>query len=188
MRSGFCSRCQTLDKIRTIFAATLSPHILDLFQVVWDELFRNFPAYREYFVDGGREGKLVDADGLPYTLDALVLEELDFLQVAFKAPPVKTQLNAQIKQASAGGPEAAWLQELFKLLVSYAQIQYEEVELWNFDTNLYFCEMSSIAANYTPRAACADVLVRGLSDWLKQLPAEALLYFWEHNLTMGQVS
>jgi importin-9 len=75
-----------------------------------------------------------------------------------------------------------WLQELIRVLVLYARIPKEEEGLWEFDANLYLSEATSLTANYTPRAACADLLVRSLGEWLKQLPIVAMLHFNQHNL------
>lgn len=149
---------------------------------MWEELSRLAPTYREFFIDDDRQGKLEDADGLPYTLDFLVLEEIDFLQMSFRAPGVKAELEKQIKQAPGGGHTVGWLQELFKLLLTYAQIPNEEEALWEYDPNLYLSEATSITANYTPRAACADLVIRGLSEWLRMIPIDAILFYCQQNL------
>ena len=162
----------------------MTPHIVTLFEAVWEELSRLAPTYREFFINDDRQGKLEDADGLPYTLDFLILEELDFLQMAFKAPAVKSALDKQLKQAPGGGHTVGWLQELFKLLLTYAQIPNEEEALWEFDPNLYLSEATSITANYTPRAACADLVIRGLSEWLRLIPIDATLFYCEQNLSV----
>ena len=160
----------------------ISPHAVNLFQSVWEELARVASPYAELFVDGIADGKLVDSDNLPCSLDALVLEELDFLQVTIKAPPVRSELSAQMKQLGDRQHTVGWLQELIKVLVSYAQIPKEEEALWEYDANLYLCEATSLTANYTPRAACAELAVRSLGEWLKQVPIFALLYFNQHSL------
>ena len=154
---------------------------MTLFEAVWEELSRLAPTYRDFFINDDRQGKLEDADGLPYTLDFLVLEEIDFLQMSFRAPAVKSRLDQQLKQAAGGGHTVAWLQELFKLLLIYAQIPSEEEALWEFDPNLYLSEATSITANYTPRAACADLVIRGLSEWLRMVPVDAALHFCQQN-------
>lgn len=165
-----------------MYVQALTPHVVVLFEAVWEELSRIAPTYREFFIDDDRQGKLEDADGLPYTLDFLVLEEIDFLQMSFRAPGVKAELEKQLKQAPGGGHTVAWLQELFKLLLTYAQIPSEEEELWEYDSNLYLSEATSITANYTPRAACADLVIRGLSEWLRMMPIDAILFYCQQNL------
>lgn len=176
---------QTLDKLRQVYVHAVSPHAMDLFQIVWEELSRIAPAYAELFIEGSAEGKLVDSDNLPCSLDALVLEELDFLQIMIKAPPVRSELSKQMKQLGDAQHTVPWLQELIRVLVLYARIPKEEEALWEYDSNLYLCETTSITANYTPRAACAELAVRSLGEWLKQVPIVALLHF---NQTLSSIT
>jgi hypothetical protein len=149
---------------------------------VWQELSRLAEPYAQLFIEGSAEGKLVDSDNLPCSLDALVLEELDFLQITIKAPPVRKELSAQMQQFGDAQHTVPWLQELIRVLVLYARIPKEEEALWEYDANLYLCEASSVTANYTPRAACAELAVRSLGEWLKQLPIVAMLHLNQHHL------
>lgn len=177
-----------LEKVKRVHVTALSQHVLELFTVVWEELSRFVPAYSLLFVDGEFEGKLVDSDGLPYTLDALVLEEIDFLASALKAKTVRAELTNQMKQLPNSEHTVGWLQELIRVMVQYSRIPKEEEGLWGFDANIYLCETTSVTANYTPRAACAELIVRSLMEWLKQLPIKALLHFNEHNLVPNNAS
>ncbi|OAP57366.1 hypothetical protein AYL99_08104 [Fonsecaea erecta] len=174
---------KTLDKLRQVYAQALSPHVMALFQIVWEELTRIATVYAELYIDGTAEGKLVDSDNLPCSLDALVLEELDFLQVTIRAPTVRKELTAQMQQLGDAQHTVPWLQELIRVLVLYARIPKEEEALWEYDANLYLCEATSLTANYTPRAACAELAVRSLGEWLKQIPILALLHFKQHTLS-----
>ncbi len=149
---------------------------------MWQELSRLAVPYAQLFIEGSAEGKLVDSDSLPCSLDALVLEELDFLQVTIKAPPVRKELTAQMQQIGDLQHTVPWLQELIRVLVLYSRIPMEEEALWEYDANLYLCEATSLTANYTPRAACAELAVRSLGEWLKQVPIVAMLHFNQHNL------
>ncbi|KAJ9613033.1 hypothetical protein H2200_002974 [Cladophialophora chaetospira] len=173
---------KTLDKLRTVYVQAISPHATALFETVWQELSRLAASYAELFIEGTAEGKLVDSDNLPCSLDALILEELDFLQVTIKAPPVRKELTAQMQQIGDLQHTVPWLQELIRVLVLYARIPKEEEALWEYDANLYLCESTSLTANYTPRAACAELAVRSLGEWLKQLPIVAMLHFNQNNL------
>ncbi|KAK5455936.1 hypothetical protein LTS15_005254 [Exophiala xenobiotica] len=174
---------KTLDKLRSVYVHAISPHAVALFQIVWEELSRMAPSYAELFLDGAAEGKLVDTDNLPCSLDALVLEEIDFLQITIKAPPVRSELSAQMKQlGDAAQHTVPWLQELIRVLVLYARIPQEEEGLWEYDPNLYLSEATSLTANYTPRAACSELVVRSLGEWLKQVPIIAMLHFNQHAL------
>lgn len=139
--------------------------------------------YAELFVEGTAEGKLVDSDNLPCSLDALVLEEIDFLQVLIKAPPVRSELSSQMKQLGEAQHTVHWLQELIRVLVLYSRIPKEEEALWEFDSNLYLSEATSLTANYTPRAACGDLVVRSLGEWLKQVPIIAMLHYSQQALS-----
>lgn len=114
---------------------------------------------------------------MPYTLDFLVLEEIDFLAIMLKAPPVKAELDSHLKQTPNGPQHTPWLQEMLKLVVSSAQFTTEEEGLWDIDVNLFLSEETSVTANYTPRTACGDLVVRGFGEWLKQMPLEALLVY-----------
>ena len=174
---------QTLEKIRAIFYQVLTPQAISLFQTTWEDLSRIQLAYHQLFINDERQGRLEDADSLPYTLDFLVLEELDFMAIMLKAPPVKSELENQLKQAPNGPPSAVWLQEVMKLVVSCAQITTEEEGLWDIDVNLYLSEETSVTANYTPRTACGDLVVRGLGEWLKQVPLDALLIYCQSAFT-----
>ncbi|OAL33805.1 hypothetical protein AYO20_06981 [Fonsecaea nubica] len=170
-----------------VYAQALSPDVLALFQIVWEELDRVAAIYAQLYIDGTAEGKLVDSDNLPCSLDALVLEELDFLQVTIRAPSVRKELTAQMQQLGEAQHTAPWLQELIRVLVLYARVPKEEEGLWEYDSNLYLCEATSLTANYTPRAACAELAVRSLGEWLKQTPIAAMLFFKQQNLS-GQTS
>jgi importin-9 len=146
-----------------------------LFQTAWEELSHLRSAYHELFVNDERQGRLEDADGLPYTLDFLVSDELDLMENLLKAPPVKAELQSQLKQAPNGPQSVGWLQEIMQLVISYAQITTEEEGLWEIDVNLFLSEETAVTANYTPRVACGALIVSGLVEWLKEVPVEALL-------------
>jgi importin-9 len=146
-----------------------------LFQTAWEELSHLRPAYHELFINDERQGRLEDADGLPYTLDFLVSDELDLMENLLKAPPVKAELQAQLKQAPDGPQSVGWLQEIMQLVISYSQITTEEEGLWEIDVNLFLSEETALTANYTPRVACGALVVSGLVEWLKEVPVEALL-------------
>ena len=136
------------------------------------------------FIQSQRQSRLEDDDGLPYTLDFLVLELLDFFNACLKAVPVKKDLESQLQQAG-GVKDGIWLTELMKLLVAYSQITTEEEGLWNIDVNIFLSEETSVTANYTPRTACGDLAIK-LAEWLKSAPVEALLLYSRSLLSAGQ--
>lgn len=158
-------------RIRSVFPAILSPQSIVLFQATWEELSYLQPAYSLMYIQEERQSRLEDADGLPYTLDFLVLEELDFMQACLRAPPVRAQLEQEIKAQTA---ENSWVTEVMKLAVAYAQITTEEEGLWDIDVNIFLSEETSVTANYTPRTACGDLVIK-LGEWLTEPTINGLL-------------
>ncbi|PBP23520.1 importin-beta domain-containing protein [Diplocarpon rosae] len=164
---------KTLMKIRAVFPQLLLPQSPILFSATWEELSLLQENYKDMYVDNDEQGRLEDADGLPYTLDFLVLEELDFLQSCLRAPPVQQELEAQLQQ-HGGVSGTPWVVDVMKLAVGYAQIPKEEEDLWDIDVNLFLAEETSVTANYTARTACGDLLIK-LGEWLHQGALEGLL-------------
>lgn len=166
---------KTLIKIKSVFPALLLPESPTFFQITWEELSRLQPTYQELYVDSDSQGRLEDIDGLPYTLDFLALEELDFLNQLMRAPPVQKVLQAQL-DAHASVHETPWVVDLMKLMVSYSQITQEEEGLWDIDVSLYLAEETSVSSNYTARTACGDLLIK-LGEWLGARALEGLFAY-----------
>ncbi|KAF7715275.1 Uncharacterized protein PECH_002104 [Penicillium ucsense] len=164
---------KTLMKIRTVFPALLAPQSQGYFSTIWTELANTLPIYLNFYIEDERQGRLEDVDGLPYSLDYLVLEELDFLQTLLKAPLVKQGLAQQLQDAGAAASSTGWLPELVKLAANFAQITCEEEGLWEFDVNIFLAEETSVTANYTPRTCSSDLIIK-LGDWLRLQTAEAV--------------
>lgn len=165
---------KVLMRIRSVFPAMLSPQSPVLFSATWEELSSLQGAYHQMYIEEERQSRLEDADGLPYTLDFLVLEELDFMQACLRAPPVRSELEQQLQ--SQTGNNATWVTEVMKLAVAYAQITTEEEGLWNVDVNIFLSEETSVTANYTPRTACGDLVIK-LGEWLNAATVEGLLSY-----------
>ncbi len=125
------------------------------------------------YIQEERQSRLEDADGLPYTLDFLVLEELDFMQACLRAPPVRAQLEQELQNQP---PESSWVTQVMKLAVAYAQITTEEEGLWDIDVNIFLSEETSVTANYTPRTACGDLVIK-LGEWLTEPTVNGLLNY-----------
>ncbi|KAG9247708.1 armadillo-type protein [Calycina marina] len=170
-----CQVVKTLMKIRQVFPQLLLPQSPILFNAVWDELSLLQEPYKNLFVDNDAQGRMEDSDGLPYTLDYLVLEELDFFSSCLRAPPVQKGLEALL-QTSGGVSSTKWALDVMKLAVAYAQIPKEDEEMWDIDVNLYLAEETSVTANYTARTACGDLLIK-LGEWLNQGALEGLLTY-----------
>lgn len=165
---------KVLMRTRTLFPSIISPHSPALFSATWAELSTLQASYLEMYIDDDRQGRLEDADGLPYTLDFLAVEELDFLQACLRAPPVRKELEQQLR--SQPDPSSGWLAEMIKIAVAYAQITTEEEGLWEIDVNVFLSEEASVTANYTPRTACGDLIVK-LGEWLSTATIEVLLAY-----------
>ncbi|TKA25250.1 hypothetical protein B0A50_05948 [Salinomyces thailandicus] len=165
---------KVLMRVRSLFPSTLAPYSQALFAATWQELSNLKPQYYAMYIEDDRQGRLEDADGLPYTLDFLVLEELDFMQACFRAPPVRKELEQQLH--SAGGAKGSWVTEVMKIAVAYAHITTEEEGLWDIDVNVFLSEEANVTANYTPRTACGDLVIK-LGEWLNVATVEGLLAY-----------
>lgn len=163
-------------KVRMVFPGLLTAQSFLYFSVLWEELSNLQVVYREFYIDDERQGRLEDVDGLPYTLDYLVLDELDLMQELVKAPPVKAELQQQLNNAGPAATVSAWLPELMKLITTYGQITSENEGLWEVDINLFLSEETSVTAHYEPRTGSADLVIR-LGEWLKVTTAEALVAY-----------
>ena len=161
---------KVLMRIRSLFPSTLSPQSQELFSATWNELSTLQGQYHMMYIEEDRQGRLEDADGLPYTLDFLVLEELDFMQACLRAPPVRRELEQQLQNQNN------WVTEVMKVAVAYAQITYEEEGLWDIDVNIFLSEEANVTANYTPRTACGDLVIK-LGEWLNAATVEGLLTY-----------
>ena len=167
---------KVLDKIRQVYAAGLSLYAVNLFQVIWDRLTKAVGEYTQVFVEGYEEGNLQGDDGLPCSLDALVVEEIDFLQTILKAPPVRLELDKQLRQQGSAS-DHSFIEDLLGLLVQFACPPNEQVDMWEADPEIYLSEVNLVMANYTPRSACAELAVRTLYAWQKDSLFDAMLNF-----------
>ncbi|CAJ2502053.1 Uu.00g049060.m01.CDS01 [Anthostomella pinea] len=159
-------------KLKSVFPNLLLPQTPHFFQSYYEELSLLETSYEQMYLENDAQGRLEDSDGLPYTLDFLVLEELDFLNGCMKAPPVRKELEAQLA-AHGVAHETPWVLDVMKLATGYARITREEEELWDIDVSLYLAEEQSVSANYTPRTACGDLLIK-LGEWLKRKALDGL--------------
>lgn len=171
---------KTLMRIRIVFPSVLTPRSPALFSATWEELKRLLPLYHNFYIESNHDGRLEDADGLPYSLDFLVMELLDFMQGCFRAPPVRKDLESKLsktpKDQTNGHAPADWVKEVMKLAISYAYITIEEEGMWQLDVNTFLSEEAGITANYTPRIACAE-LVGKLADWIRVPSIDGLLEY-----------
>ena len=162
---------KVLMRIRSVFPSTLSPHSPALFSATWQELSVLQSQYQSMYIEDDRQGRLEDADGLPYTLDFLVMEELDFMQACLRAPPVRKELEQQLQSQGTN-----WITEVMKIAVAYGQITTEEEGMWDIDVNVFLSEEVNVTANYTPRTAAGDLVIK-LGEWLQGPTLEGLLTY-----------
>ncbi|KAI4255541.1 MAG: hypothetical protein LQ352_002529 [Teloschistes flavicans] len=157
---------KALDKIHQTFPHLLNQHILTLFSTVWESLQAHVGPYIALYVSDSQHGRLEDADRLPYTLDFLVIEELDYIQTLVGSVTVKRELDAQLapEKLLNGTYDGTWITQIMSILVGYSQITQEDEGLWNFDVNVFLSEETSETANYSPRNACT-YLVQKLCKW-----------------------
>ncbi|KAI4261179.1 MAG: hypothetical protein L6R42_003622 [Xanthoria sp. 1 TBL-2021] len=148
---------KALDKIHRTFPHLLSQHTLELFGTIWESLQAHVGPYLALYVADNRQGRLEDADRLPYTLDFLVIEELDYIQTLVGSITVKRELEAQIapEKLSNGTFNETWIAQIMTILVGFSQITQEDEGLWDFDVNVFLSEETSETANYSPRNACS---------------------------------
>jgi hypothetical protein len=166
---------KTLLRIRRVFPNLLLPQSTAFFSAVWEELNLLQIPYEELYIKTNAQGRLEDSDNLPYTLDFLVLEELDFLNQCFRSPPVKAELDGHL-QAHASASDVPWMVEIMRTLVSYSRVTQEEEELWDIDCSLYLAEETSVTANYTARTAAGDLLIK-MGEWFNEKAVDGLFGF-----------
>lgn len=154
-------------KMRSVFPALLMPHVPTLFTAIWEELNALWPYYEATYINVETESHLENTDGLPYTVDFLVLEDVDFMQACLRSSSVRKELEHGREHNSS------WLFDIMKLAISYAQITAEEHSIWTFDVNIFLAEETGITANYTARTACGDLVMK-LSEWYRATTFEVL--------------
>lgn len=132
---------------------------------------RFLQTYQNTYIDNDAEGRLEDQDGLAYTIDFLVLEDLDFMHGCIRAPPVQKELEGRLQ---AGGGPSNWIKDLMILTISYAQITVEEQGMWDIDVNVFLAEETGVTASYNARAASSDLVVK-VGEWQQQKLVEGLL-------------
>ena len=180
--SSLLIRVQTLEKIYLIYWDVL--HCVDLFGACWVALKSHGIPYYQSYVDGDKQGNLVTMNGLPYTLDMLVIEELDFMQILLDSPTVKSQLDSVIAAAVEGEPNSvtSWITEVMGSLVTFSAITSESEGLWDIDFNVFLSEEAFGEINTNPRTACASFAWK-ICTWLPRNTLDSILGYmkliWE---------
>lgn len=115
-----------------------------------------------YTGDEQRQCRMEDADRLPYTLDFLVIEELDYMQTLLNTSAIKHELDMQLKPKDgiAEARDTTWITQISALAVGYSHILTEDAELWEVDVNIFLSEETSETASYSARNACAGIVTK----------------------------
>ena len=146
-----------------MFPQLLSPRTLELFSAIWESLQVHLSPYLTMYTgDQQRQSRMDDADRLPYTLDYLVIEELDYMQTLLNTPTIKRELDVQLTPANMtnGTSNNTWIHQILATAVGYSQILTEDEELWEVDINVFLSEETSETANYSARNACAGLATK----------------------------
>ena len=164
----------TLAKIQSIFPDLVAAD--EFFNVVWDSIQAHGPPYYASYVDGGRQGGLINVYQLQYTLDLLVIEEIDYLESLLGAPKVKSKLDAMLTtdQSSEGNSINQWLSTVLRTLVIFSSITKEAEEMWSFDFNVFLSEETYAEANNSLRSVCAGFIEK-LCNWFPNPTLGSLL-------------
>ena len=146
-----------------MFPDLLDSRVVELFSVMWESLQLHLGPYLSmYCADQQRQGRMEDADRLSYTLDFLVIEELDYLQTLLNSATIKRELKVQLAPGaiSKESQNSTWLSQIVALAVGYSQVLTEDEELWEMDVNIFLSEETSDTANYSARNACAGLVTK----------------------------
>ena len=146
-----------------MFPQLLSQRTLELFGAIWESLQAHLSPYLTMYTgDQQRQSRMDDADRLPYTLDYLVIEELDYMQTLLNTSTIKGELDMQLAPANMtnGASNNTWIHQILATAVGYSQILTEDEELWEVDINVFLSEETSETANYSARNACAGLATK----------------------------
>ena len=138
------------------FAKLFEPYTDKLFGATWADLNSVKDMYVREFIIEEAEGRLVNSDGLPYSLDLYVLELLDFVQACMGHKSVREQ----IERAGFVHGGASPFSQMVYSAVALAQITGEDKTMWDMDLNVFLSEETAISANYTPRTASTDLILK----------------------------
>ena len=158
---------QALARIQNIYADMMPAE--DLFTVCWDSLQAQGPPYNASYVEGERQGGLINQYQLSYTLDFLVIEEIDYLSSLLSAPQVKRKLDGMDAQSVQ-----AWISSVLGTLVAFSSITSEAEQMWELNFNTFLSEESFSEVNNSPRTVCASFVWK-VVQWFPQPTLASLL-------------
>lgn len=114
------------------------------------------------YVEGEYQGRMEDADRLPYTIDFLVMEELDFICTMIGDKNVRRELETQLSSETStnGSYGGSWFAEAMQVLIGYSQITVDDEGMWELDVNIFLAEETAETSNYSTRSACSNLVVK----------------------------
>ncbi|KAI5847418.1 armadillo-type protein, partial [Tricharina praecox] len=163
---------RTIMQARQHFATLFNQYIEKLFGATWMDMNHCKDMYVKDFVQEMAEGRLVDVDCLPFSLDLYVLEQLDFITSCLGNRAVKDH----IEQAGFGGANTSPFSQMVFTCITLSQIAGEDKTMWEIDLNVFLSEETSISANYTPRTASGDLILK-LGECF---PSQAIESLFDH--------
>ena len=118
------------------------------------------------YVEGEYQGRMEDADRLPYTIDFLVMEELDLICTMIGDKNVRRELETQLSSETTtnGSYGGSWFAEVMQVLIGYSQITVDDEGMWEIDVNIFLAEETAETSNYSTRSACSNLVVK-LCNW-----------------------
>ena len=156
-----------LGRIQAIFPDMMPAE--DFFTACWDSIQAQGAPYYASYVDGERQGSLINQYQLTYTLDFLVIEELDYLCSLIIAPSVKQKLDGM-----GAGSVQTWISSVLGTLVALSSITSEAEQIWDLDINTFLSEESFSEINNSARTVCASFVWK-IAPWLTQPMLASLL-------------
>lgn len=146
------------------------------FEACWNGIQAHTSPYYESYVNGDRQGGLINQYSLQYTLDFLVIEEIDYVKTLLEAPLVQQHLNGmrEADKTSGNNSVVQWIGSVLKTLITFSSITKEAEEMWDLDFNVFLSEETFAETNNSPRSVCAG-FVWQISTWFPKETLESLL-------------
>lgn len=143
-------------QVRIGLSSIFALHVERFFAAAYTDLNSVKDRYIQEFVVEEAEGRLVDGDNLPYSLDLYLLELIDFVDSCLKSQTIRNQLE----QAGFGGGNSSPFSQMIFTAITLSQLASEDRSMWEIDLNVYLSEETQISANYTPRTAAGDLIIK----------------------------
>lgn len=172
-------KLESLKAYKTLFSALpkiSSRHMVDMFQATLSDIFHLLPVYEQVCIKG-EDGNIPEIDPSEasnvfihenLTIDNLVLEELDFIDMAMETRPVIIKVESVLR-------------DFLVMMTRYAQIP-KELEEWEDDMDDFVQEESELSIGKLVRGEVANIItVCGKSRHFSLLPI-----LWDNAYTLSQ--